>query len=93
MNKYVSNTEQIPVRAGSLNVLTTFAVRYALGRETLAPDSIRNIIQENLPYLNEQTKQGIVRDIMDYIDQNDTLPSLSTWQCLVRELQHEERNE
>lgn len=59
--------QEITVKAGQFNSLMTFAVRYALGREVHAPDTVHNMIRENLENLNEQAKQGIIRDIRNYI--------------------------
>lgn len=59
--------QEITVKAGQFNILMTFAVRYALGREVYAPDTVHNMIRENLENLNEQAKQGIIRDIRNYI--------------------------
>ena len=46
---------------GNYNTLVTFSVRYALGRSTLAPGTMKRIIKDSLGALHEQTKQGILR--------------------------------
>lgn len=51
------------------------------------------MIRENLEKLNEQTKQGIIRDIRDYIEPHGTVPNISAWKDVVRKIQHEERTE
>ena len=71
---------------GNQNILTTFAVRYALGKTTLAPSTMKRIVMESLDVLHEQTKFGIIRDIEDYIEQHEALPDLSTWMELKEEL-------
>ena len=71
---------------GNQNILTTFAVRYALGKSTLAPSTMKRIVIESLDILHEQTKFGIIRDIEDYIDQYDVVPDLATWVQLKDEL-------
>ena len=73
------STDELGVGIGNFNILTTFAVRYALGKETLAPNTMERIIGESLEGLHEQTKHGIIRDIEDFIDQNETVPDLGTW--------------
>lgn len=82
MTKRLSNNE-FGVAIGNYNILTTFAVRYALGRSTLAPETMKRIIESGLYALHEQTKQGIIRDIQDYIDQNEKVDDLDTWQQIM----------
>ena len=69
---------EVKVSKGNFNILTTFAVRYALCRDTLAANTMERILGESLSGLHEQTKYGIIRDIEDYIDQNETVPDLET---------------
>lgn len=83
--------QEITVKAGQFNILMTFAVRYALGSEVHAPDTVHNMIRENLEKLNEQTKQGIIRDIRDYIEPHGTVPNISAWKDVVRKIQYEGR--
>lgn len=49
------------------------------------------MIRENLEKLNEQTKQGIIRDIRDYIEPHGTVPNISAWKDVVRKIQYEGR--
>ena len=88
MVKRLSSNE-LGVGIGNFNILTTFAVRYALGRDTLAASTIKRIISDSLDGLHEQTKYGIIRDIEDYIEQNESVPDLSTWEGIVQELKHD----
>lgn len=73
------STDELGVSIGNFNILTTFAVRYALGRDTLAASTMERILGDSLDGLHEQTKQGIIRDIEDFIDQNETVPDVGTW--------------
>lgn len=88
MVKRLSSNE-LGVGIGNFNILTTFAVRYALGRDTLAASTMKRIISDSLDGLHEQTKYGIIRDIEDYIEQNESVPDLSTWEGIVQELKHD----
>ncbi len=93
MARRLSNDE-IGVAIGNFNTLTTFAVRYALGRNTLAPSAMKRIIAESLDGLHKQTKYGILRDIEDYIDQNEQVPDLETWNRIMEMLRDDlERRE
>lgn len=67
----------------------TYAVRYALGKSTLAPSTMKRIIGESLEGLYKQTKQGIIQDIEDYIDQNELVPDLSIWKEIEQMLQED----
>lgn len=71
---------------GNYNTLVTFSVRYALGRSTLAPGTMKRIIKDSLGALHEQTKQGILRDIEDYIEQHETVDALGEWQQTMKML-------
>ena len=71
---------------GNYNTLVTFSVRYALGRSTLAPGTMKRIIKDSLGALHEQTKQGILRDIEDYIEQHETFDALGEWQQTMKML-------
>lgn len=83
--KHLSDNE-MGVKIGNFNTAITFAVRYALGRETLAPATMKRIVLENLDVLHEQTKRGIIQDIEAYIDQQETVADLTTWNELMNEL-------
>ena len=78
---------EIGKAVGNFNIMMTYAVRYALGQASLTPYTVERIIEESLDVLHEQTKHGIIRDIEDYIDQNETLPDLSTWKEIEKLLQ------
>lgn len=78
--------EDIRKVIGNYNTLITFSVRYALGRSTLAPGTMKRIIKDSLGALHEQTKQGILRDIEDYIEQYETVDGLSEWQQTMKML-------
>lgn len=79
--------EEMGKGIGSFNTLVTFSVRYALGRSTMAPCTMSRIILESLDVLHEQTKQGIIRDIEDYMEQNEIVPDKDVWTKLVKQLQ------
>lgn len=86
--KFMKNLteEEIKKGIGNYNCMMTFSVRYALGKITIAPLTMKRIVLESLDVLHEQTKQGIIRDIEDFIDQNGTVECLSTWMELKEEL-------
>lgn len=71
---------------GNYNILVTLATRYALGKTTLAPETMKRIILESLDVIHEQTKFGIIRDIDDYADQHEILPDSAIWEELKKEL-------
>ena len=78
--------DEIRKSIGNLNIMTTFSVRYALGQLTIAPITMKRIVLESLDILHEQTKQGIIRDIEEHIDQNGSVPDQATWMELKEEL-------
>lgn len=81
--------DDLGVRIGNFNTVVTFAVRYALGKATLAAATMKRIVLENLDILHKQTKYGIIQDIEDYIDQHETVADLTTWNDLVKELRQD----
>lgn len=78
--------QEIGISIGNYNILTTFALRYALDQKTLAASTMKRIILESVDILHEQTKHGIIRDIEDYIEQNESVFDLMTWEQLKDEL-------
>ena len=68
------------------NITLTFAVRYALGRATSAPITMRVIISDSMDILCEQTKRGIISDIEDFLAQNILVPCRATWEDLLLDL-------
>ena len=79
--------EEMKKGISNYNALVTYSVRYALGRPTMAPCTMSRIVLESCDILHEQTKQGIIRDIEDYIEQNEEIPDKAIWEELVKQLQ------
>ena len=79
--------EEMKKGISNYNALVTYSVRYALGRPTMAPCTMSRIVLESCDILHEQTKQGIIRDIEDYIEQNEEIPDKAIWKKLVKQLQ------
>lgn len=86
--KFMKNLTEEEFRKGisNYNILTTFAVRYSLGKITLAPDTMKRIVLESLDVIHEQTKFGIIRDIDEYVDQHEVLPDQAIWTELKEKL-------
>lgn len=71
---------------GNYNILMRFGVRYALGKGSNAPMTVCRIIGESIDLLYPQTKEGIISDIEDYLDQHEHIPFLTTWEDIVHRI-------
>lgn len=86
------NNEQISVDAKALHLLVNGAVRYYLGRSTIAVWGVCRDLTAMLPRLEEGTKCGMERDISHWLEEHpdfgkgSVIDDAEPWRELLGEL-------
>ena len=63
-----------------------YALRYALGRQTYAPDDVMRAIKSNWNNLNINNREVIKRDIKAYLDKPNTDMCYNDWKNFYEEM-------
>lgn len=91
------NEETIPVDANTLHLLVNGAVRYYLGRSTIAVWGVCRDLTAMLPQLEERTKECMERDISRWLDGRSefcggaVIDHAELWRDLLEALRKEEK--